>query len=81
MKEEIIKFIEKNNLSPFEKYENLLSTSDSVYKTRDAKSIHQKVISKIASNFSFSSTKIIFNFFSFTEEFVEINKRQQFFSL
>jgi DNA mismatch repair protein MutS2 len=79
MKEELIKFVLENNLSPFSPSKSLIKNGESIYKTRDAKSIHTKVLSKISSEFSFSETPNIWNFFPFTSEIEEIIERQEFF--
>ena len=78
MKEEIIKFILQNNLRLFEKSQSSLN-NNSIYKTRDAKSIHSKLINQACTFFNFQNTKQIFNFFKFTDNMNEIKKRQEFF--
>lgn len=80
MKEEILNFIRECNLSPFNTTKTQIGfSSNSIYKTRDAKSVHNKVLTKIASKFIFSDTSNILQFFSFTENINEIKKRQEFF--
>ncbi len=80
MEKELIKFIELYNLSPFDSQRSSIKQNDSIFKTRDSKSIHTKVISKISSNFVFPQTSNLLNFFQFTNNEEEINQRQQFFS-
>jgi len=80
MKDEILKFIQKNNLSIFNSVKTSLKPKYSIYKTRDAKSIHTKILNKISQNFEFSDTANILQFFDFTDNKSEIIKRQKFFS-
>ena len=80
MKKELLDYIRKNNLSPFNiEKTSLKATEDSIYKTKDAKAIHAKVLSKISANFHFTETSNLFNFFYFTSDLAEIKKRQDFF--
>lgn len=78
IEKEILNFIKENNLSPFNKYKSELNSSYSIFKTRDAKSIHNKVLSKISSNFCFSETSNIFSFFEFTQKQDILKLRQDF---
>ena len=80
MKQEILSFIRKNNLSPFNQSKTPLPALNSIYKTTDAKKIHNKTLQKISQNFIFSETSNIFNFFQFTNDITGIKKRQLFFS-
>ena len=80
MKEEIIEFIRENNLSPFNRTKtSLKSEGDGIYRTKDAKAVHNKVISSLSSGFCFSDTSNLFNFFSFSSDSKEIGRRQEFF--
>jgi len=80
MQQEIYSFISKNNLSPFNDSKSLLRTDkDSIFKTRDAKAIHAKVLNNISSHFIFKETASIWNTFQFTNNFADIQKRQEFF--
>ncbi len=80
MKERLIQFIRENDLSPFNQYKSQLNLSNqSIFKTRDAKAVHNKVILKISQNFLFSDTSNLLNAFSFTENIEEIKSRQEFF--
>lgn len=80
MKKELARFVLQNDLNPFEENKIFIKKElDSIYKTRDAKSIHTKVINKISSNFNFAQTKNIWDYFEFTKNFEEIKKRQEFF--
>ena len=80
MKEEMLSFILENYLSPFNGNKTYLKpVKDSIYKTRDAKSIHTKVLSKVSSKFVFSETNNLWNVFGFTQDAAEILRRQEFF--
>ena len=80
MKEELIRFVLGNGFSPFSSSKSLVKVSgESVYKTRDAKAIHTKVLSKVSSNFVFSESFNLWNIFPFTGSVEEIKRRQEFF--
>lgn len=79
MKEELIQFVLENNLSPFNTSKSTLKSANSIYKTRDAKAIHTKVLSKASSKFIFSETPNLWNNFTFTDEISDILQRQEFF--
>jgi DNA mismatch repair protein MutS2 len=80
MKEKIINFIYENNLSPFDNLKTYIrKNSDSIFKTNDAKTIFNKVLLNLSSNFMFSQTSNLWNFFSFCDNFKEILYRQDFF--
>ncbi|VVB79445.1 DNA-binding protein MutS2 [uncultured archaeon] len=81
MKEELLNFISENNLSPFNKQRTPVKNgSESIFKTRDGKSVHNRVLIKISNNFVFPDTGNLLNFFSFTESLEEIKQRQVFFN-
>ncbi|MCK5612097.1 hypothetical protein KAR91_60055, partial [Candidatus Pacearchaeota archaeon] len=80
MKKELLNFISENRLSPFNSSRTSLAPSVSIYKTRDAKTIHQKVLGKISENFIFPETFNLLHFFKFTDDVEEIKKRQDFFA-
>jgi hypothetical protein len=81
MEKELINFASENNLSPFNKTKTpLKSPSDSIFKTKDAKSIHTKVLSEISKNFIFADTSNFFLKFPFTDKSDQITSRQNFFS-
>lgn len=79
MKEELLSFIRKYDLSPFSPTKTSVKPNGSIYKTKDAKLIHNKVLQKISSNFIFSDTSNLFHVFGFTNDLGLINKRQSFF--
>ncbi len=78
MRDEILNFIELNNLSVFSKT-NVRASNYNIFKTKDAKDINQKVLSTISNNFCLEDTKQILKLFSFTNSREEIKKRQEFF--
>lgn len=80
MKKELLNFISMNCLSPFHGSRTSLAPNNSIYKTRDAKAIHQKVLNKISENFVFPETFNLLHFFKFTDDIEEIRKRQEFFA-
>ena len=53
IEKEIIEFILKNSLSPFSSSKTEMQKIDSIFKTRDAKAIHNKVLSRVSSFFNF----------------------------
>lgn len=79
MEKEIITFINQHNLSPFHPSKEPIRTNINVYKTREGKTIHNKVLNHIATQFMFPDTKKILQFFEFTQEKEIIQKRQSFF--
>lgn len=80
MKEDLFQFIKDNNLSPFNKNKTQVKSNKvSIFKTKDSKQIYTKTLSKISSNFVFSETSNLLNFFNFTNNSEEILKRQEFF--
>jgi DNA mismatch repair protein MutS2 len=78
MRDEIIKFIQDNKLSIFGR-NNVRSSSYSIFKTKDAKEISQKVLALISENFIFNDTKQLLKIFDITQDSKEIEKRQSFF--
>src|SRR3989344_8171703 len=78
MKKEILEFIKSNNISPFG--ESNVKNENVIYRTKDAKSVHARTITKISENFKFKSTREIWKLFNFSSSPDEIRKRQAFFS-
>jgi len=78
MKKEILEFIDANEISPFEPAKPKQG-ENKTFKTKDARDIFNRTISKLSEGFCFSSTKAVWKFFSFTQNLEEINKRQEFF--
>jgi len=80
MQKELLKFIIENNLSPFNNSRTPVKTGEeSIFKTRDAKSVHNRVVSKISEHFFFSDTSSLIEAFYFTDNISEIKRRQEFF--
>jgi len=80
MQKELLKFIIENNLSPFNSSKTSIKTGEeSIFKTRDAKAIHNKVITKISENFFFDDSSNLLEAFYFTDNISEIKRRQEFF--
>ncbi len=79
MKEELIQFIQENNLSPFNEKRVFLEGNITFYRTRNAKQVHRRVISKLSEGFVFPDTSNLFDFFKFSTSSEEIKKRQDFF--
>lgn len=79
MQKELLKFIVENNISPFNKSKTqILNGGDSIFKTRDAKSTHNRVLNKISEHFFFADTSNLLDAFQFTDSINEIKKRQDF---
>jgi dsDNA-specific endonuclease/ATPase MutS2 len=78
MREEVINFINENNLSLFDR-NTARAPVNTILKTKDAKDIHSKVLDLISENFIFSDTKQILKLFNFSDSEQEILKRQEFF--
>jgi DNA mismatch repair protein MutS2 len=80
MREELINFVLEKGLSPFDSGRNLVAGGGgSIYKTRDARAVHTRVLNRISSGFVFDESSNIWNFFGFVSDFKEIKKRQEFF--
>lgn len=77
MQKEMLDFIEKNNLSCFKKSE-LGSRAEPFLKTRDAKSVYNKVLSVLSSYLYFQNSKLLWQCFPFTNLEGEILRRQNF---
>lgn len=70
----------KNDLYPFARTKRYVKVNEkSIFKTKDSKSIHAKVISNISSSFRFSESSNLFNCFPFTDNIKIIEERQNFF--
>ena len=79
MEKEILGFIIESNLSPFSKSKSSIKQADSIFKTRDGKSIHNRLLTKISENFVFSETSNLWSCFPFSDSVSEIERRQKFF--
>lgn len=80
LKEEFCQFVKENELSPFNQTKTSVAiVSGSIYKTKDAKSVHNKLISQISQEFYFSDSSNIWQCLPFTDDWNEIKIRQEFF--
>jgi DNA mismatch repair protein MutS2 len=80
MKEDLLKFIRSNELSPFSASKaQIKRENNSVYKTSDAKKVHRLVIGLLSRKFNFAQTVNIWDYFNFTSEIQTILGRQEFF--
>jgi hypothetical protein len=80
LKTELLEFIEKNNLKLFSNSKFSVKQKNSIFKTRDSKSVFSKTLSQISNSFKFSKTSSLFSFFDFSISGDEIKKRQEFFN-
>ena len=80
IEQEIFYLIKDNNLNPFNVYKTPVEVkTDNIFKTKDGKNIHSKVLRKISDCFIFSDTSNILNCFSFSSDIDKIIERQDFF--
>lgn len=80
MQKDLISFAKENDLSPFNRQKTQIKTNEnSIFKTKDAKSVFNRTLTKLSENFTFPDTNNLWNFFHFTEDTNEIKKRQDFF--
>ena len=80
MEKEIINFILDNKLSPFNLYKTpVKNENENIFKTKDGKSVQNRVLNRISSYFCFSDTSNLLNCFLFTEDVKKIDGRQEFF--
>lgn len=79
MEKEILNFIKENRLSPFDKEKAQIKLDESIFKTRDAKNVHNRLLSIISKNFVFKESSNLWGCFPFTDSLPEIKKRQDFF--
>ena len=71
----------ENGLSPFSPGKSLIKKKmGSIYRTKDAKAVHARVLSKLSSGFVFSETPGMWNCFGVGSGLEEIRARQEFFS-
>jgi DNA mismatch repair ATPase MutS len=78
MKEEIIQFVRENSLRPFEKT-SVRVNNNSIFRTKDAKDVHTKVLNLISDNFIFSDSSSILKFFEGRNSPEQIEQKQEFF--
>jgi len=80
MKEQFLVFAEENALSPFGNSRNFRTAEREIYKTKDARAVHTKLLNLISKNFIFSDTGLLLSCIPFTESEEIIKSRQKFFS-
>ena len=80
MQKDLISFAKEYDLSPFNKQRTQVKANEnSVFRTKDGKSVYNRTLSKLSENFTFPDTNNFWNFFSFTDQVKEIKARQDFF--
>lgn len=79
MEKDLINFIIENKLFTFNSNKTILKENRTIFKTKDSKSVYNKTLNNISSNFCFKESSNLFNYFSFTDNKNEIIKRQDFF--
>lgn len=80
MEKELINFIQTNELKPFNKSKTPVKlTSTTIYKTKDAKSVHTRALNIISRQFAFPDTANLLDYFDTFPDETEIKKRQDFF--
>jgi len=80
MEKGLIKFISENNLSAFAKEKTSVRRKDeSVFKTKEAKQIFNRVLDRLSSGFVFKDTDNLWNCFPFTQTAETIKSRQDYF--
>lgn len=82
IKEDLVNFVVANGLSPFNRGKTYLQASakpDSIFKTRDAKSMFNKTLSVLSQEFVFADSSNLFHAFDFSQDVEVIQARQEFF--
>jgi hypothetical protein len=80
MEKEFVKFIKENRLSPFNLYKTPVKTDgENIFKTKDGKLVHNRVLNNISSYFCFADSSNLLNCFPFIDNFQKIIERQEFF--
>ena len=79
MQKEILEYIRKNQISPFNKERRVLKSSISLFKTADAKAVHARVIHELSSSFIFKDTLALWQCFPLGASPEKILERQKFF--
>jgi DNA mismatch repair ATPase MutS len=80
MKKEMISFIQANGLKPFNKIKTQIKTTNqTIFKTKDAKSVHTRALNIINRQFVFSETSNLLEFFDTFPQEQQITKKQEFF--
>ena len=79
MRKELVDFVLGEGLSPFGLNKTLIKKKDNIYRTKDAKAVHTKVLGKLSLGFNFSESSNIWNCFGVESGFDGVKKRQEFF--
>jgi hypothetical protein len=80
MRKELVDFVMEEGLSPFDLGKSLVKKKvEGVYRTKDARAIHVKVLGKLSSGFVFLNSSNIWNCFGVKSDLGSIQKRQEFF--
>jgi DNA mismatch repair protein MutS2 len=80
MRKELVDFVLKNELSPFSLSKTLIKKGGSIYRTKDARSIHSKVLARLSSGFVFGESSNLWSCFGLDGDLDEVKRRQEFFS-
>ena len=76
----MINFIESNNLQPFNRTKTPTKVADqAIFKTKDAKSVHNRALQVISRQFAFSETSNLLDYFDTFPNEKEIATKQNFF--
>ncbi|MBT6690576.1 hypothetical protein HN903_01740 [archaeon] len=79
MRRELVKFVSENSLSPFSLGKSSVGKVGSIYRTKDAKAVHRKVLAKLSGGFVFSESSNVWNCFGIDSSLKEVYARQEFF--
>src|SRR3989344_718211 len=80
MEKELIGFIHKWNLKPFNKKKTLIKFSGkSIFKTKDAREVYSKALNILSRRFNFLETANLLEFFTLPSKDSDILARQKFF--
>ena len=63
MREKLLEFVLGNGLSPISFSKSLIKKSEGIYRTKDARAVHTRVLSKLSGGFVFSEPAIVCNCF------------------
>ena len=76
-----MEFVLENGLSPFSSKKSLIKGKrGTIFKTKDARKIHSKVLGKLSAGFIFGESSNLWNCFGVESNFDNIKKRQNFFA-
>lgn len=81
MREELVAEVLKKGFSPFSSSKSVVRKEEGIFKTKDARAIHLKVLNKLSGGFEFVETSNIWNCFGLNSSLDEVLKRQHFFEM